>query len=153
MTEAAYKAHQQRIHKPEMRAELVDVLRDALWVRPKIELGPKKEFSLPWPPSVNHYWFRNKNGSMRIGEAGLAFRNNVGIICKGAQKLSGRLRIDVRAFPPDNRRRDIDNLGKAVFDSLQHAGVIEDDNQFDDIRIRRGAVQKPGRLIVEISTI
>lgn len=34
MTEAAYKAHQQRIHKPAERAKLVEVLRDALWVRP-----------------------------------------------------------------------------------------------------------------------
>jgi crossover junction endodeoxyribonuclease RusA len=31
--------------------------------------------------------------------------------------------------PPDNRRRDADNVQKSVLDALQHAGVFWDDSQ------------------------
>ncbi len=37
------------------------------------------------------------------------------------------IRIDIA--PPDDRRRDCDNVQKAVLDALQHAGVFWDDSQ------------------------
>lgn len=49
-----------------------------------------------------------------------------------------RLKVDIIAYPPDKRRRDLDNLLKAPQDSLQHAGVFHDDSQIADLRIRRG---------------
>lgn len=38
---------------------------------------------------------------------------------------------------PDRRRRDLDNMPKALFDGLTHAGVWTDDSQIDDLRIVR----------------
>jgi crossover junction endodeoxyribonuclease RusA len=35
----------------------------------------------------------------------------------------------VLAYPPDHRRRDLDNLAKAILDALQHAGVYGNDCQ------------------------
>jgi crossover junction endodeoxyribonuclease RusA len=112
-------------------------------------------FRLPYPPSVNHYWQRNRNGSMRIGAEGLAYRKEVFVACHNARvrKMKGRLYIEVIACPPDARRRDLDNLWKAILDALQHVGVIEDDNQFDRLEIRRGVIEKHGLLAVEIGYI
>ena len=67
-----------------------------------------------------------------------------------AKPLSGRLWVEVLAYPPDRRRRDLDNLGKASFDSLTHALVIEDDGLFDDMRFIRAGTTDGGMLKVTI---
>ena len=94
--------------------------------------------TLPWPPSVNHYWFRNKNGSMRVGEKGVLFRNSVAEIVAAAG-IAGDMKslviVTIEAHTPDKRRRDIDNVAKAILDSLTHAGVWGDDDQVDDLRM------------------
>jgi crossover junction endodeoxyribonuclease RusA len=49
------------------------------------------------------------------------------------------------ARPPDRRRRDLDNLAKAVLDGMN--GVLyDDDSQIDNLIIRRGGPM-PGGLV------
>ena len=48
-----------------------------------------------------------------------------------------RIRMEVIAYPPDKRRRDLDNLGKSLLDSLQHAGLYQDDSQIDYLSFER----------------
>jgi crossover junction endodeoxyribonuclease RusA len=67
--------------------------------------------------------------------------------------LSGRLAINILASPPDNRRRDLDNILKCLLDSLEHSGVVQDDCCFDDIRIIRKEPGKPGRVDIFISQL
>ncbi|OVC85618.1 RusA family crossover junction endodeoxyribonuclease, partial [Escherichia coli] len=67
--------------------------------------------------------------------------------------LSGRLAIKIIAEPPDKRRRDLDNILKAPLDALTHAGVLMDDEQFDEINIVRGQPVSGGRLGVKIYKI
>lgn len=110
---------------------------------------------LPYPPSVNHYWFRNRNGGMRIGTQGQAFRIATQSVVNrsGAGKMKGKLYVEILARPPDKRRRDIDNLLKATLDALQHANLYEDDNQINRIEICRGIVIKGGVLAVEVGLL
>ena len=112
--------------------------------------------TLPWPPSVNRYW-RHVGRRVLISREGRAFRRNVCALLGGggARKppVSGRIALAMDAFPPDRRRRDLDNLPKAVQDSLAHAGVYEDDSQIDLLIVRRCQVVRGGKLEVRIHDI
>jgi crossover junction endodeoxyribonuclease RusA len=95
------------------------------------------DLSLPWPPSVNRYW-RTFQGRMIISAEGRTYRKAVAdqvLIQRGAKHYQGKLKVQIEAWRPDNRRRDLDNLLKAVLDSLTHAGVWEDDGNIVDLRI------------------
>jgi len=93
--------------------------------------------TLPWPPSVNKYW-RTFQGRMIISAEGRSYRKAVAdqvLIQRGAKHYTGKLCVVIEAFRPDNRRRDLDNLLKAVLDGCTHAGVWEDDSNIVDLRI------------------
>lgn len=95
------------------------------------------EITLPFPPSVNTYW-RKWNNRMVISEKGRAYREAVGDLMTMQGKVfhtEKPLRVVIEAYRPDKRKRDLDNLLKATFDSLAHAGVYVDDSQIVDLRI------------------
>ena len=109
--------------------------------------------TLPYPPSINHYW-RRVGPRTLISREGRMFRRNVCALLAGGgfrtPPLDGRISLRMDAFPPDRRRRDLDNLQKSAIDALEHAGVFEDDSQIDLlITARRESVQG-GRLEVRI---
>lgn len=90
--------------------------------------------TLPWPPSVNRYW-RAVNGRNILSAEGRAYRASL----RPSDKIvRGRLAVTIYAYPPDKRRRDLDNMLKAVLDGLTHTGAIEDDGNIDDLHIVRG---------------
>lgn len=110
---------------------------------PKSTLVWEKE--LPLPPSINSYWKVNKSlGRLYVAEEGLEFRRSVRSIVGDSVPLTCRVAMDVILIAPDKRRRDVDNVQKALLDALTHAAVYQDDSQVDDLRIRRGTVQ-PGK--------
>ena len=95
------------------------------------------ELTLPWPPSVNTYW-RTFQGRMIICEKGRQYRKDVAdqvLIQRGSKNFAGKMRVEIQAFRPDNRRRDLDNLLKAILDGCTHAGVWVDDSNIVDLRI------------------
>lgn len=116
---------------------------------------PIYALTVPFPPSVNAY-YDNRVGTVargpragkryvgrKISDAGLIFRGEVFRRTRlGHQvppRLTGVLALRAIAFPPAlDRRRDLDNLGKALLDSLVSAGVLLDDVQFDEFSIYRG---------------
>lgn len=114
--------------------------------------------TLPWPPSTNRIW-RNVavHGKPRtlLSEEGRRFRSRVGQQCADCHlwgmRLDSRLRVEVQAFPPDLRARDLDNVLKATLDALTHAGVWLDDSQIDLLSVERAQVVKGGELRVTIS--
>ncbi len=108
--------------------------------------------TLPWPPSVNHYW-RTWRGRMLISRQGRAYREQVGAILRaaGVTPQSGRLAVHVELYPPDRRKRDVDNTFKAIGDSLQHGGAFQDDSQIVWLLLEKAEVVDSGRVIVRIA--
>lgn len=112
------------------------------------------QISLPYPPTVNHYW--GQLGSKKfLGKKGKEFREAVFLCCLNARKgtLNGRLHMEVYLYPPDKRKRDVDNVLKPLLDALEHAGVYENDSQIDKLCITRMEVKPQGLCNVTISVI
>ena len=112
------------------------------------------KLELPWPPSINHYWrhaVSKKRAVVYLSDEGRAYHGLVKKIASGA--VSGRLRVIITAYPPDKRKRDLDNVQKALLDSLVKCGVIEDDSHIDDLRIVRAESIKDGKVVVNIETV
>lgn len=89
---------------------------------------------------------------MRIIPEGLLFRQRVLLACRRARirPMKGNIGITIYAYPPDKRRRDLDNILKAILDALQHAGAYADDSQISGITIYRCHVAR-GHGFIEIS--
>ncbi len=107
---------------------------------------------LPYPPSVNHYWYRNGNRSF-LGKKGKQFREDVQTLYGGCTPHEGRLQVEVMMYPPDRRKRDVDNVLKPLLDALEHADIFLDDAQIDALSISRGDIEKGGRITVAITEI
>lgn len=109
------------------------------------------ELELPYPPSVNHYWRRVGTRTL-ISRGGRAFRQQVCslLALQGVRPLAGALLVEVIVSPPDRRRRDIDNVQKALLDALQHGGAYHDDSQIVRLTIERGEPIDGGKTIVRI---
>lgn len=95
---------------------------------------------LPYPPTVNHYWGRNGSRTF-IKARGIEFRKNVK---KCFEQLSfekittSKVTVTIKAYMPDNHKRDIDNLLKATLDAITHTELVwADDNQVDKLSIER----------------
>jgi len=118
--------------------------------------GPAVLLTLPYPPSVNHYW-RRVGPRTLISRQGRAYRKDVCALLGGSgvrkPPSGGRIALAMDAFPPDHRRRDLDNIAKSVLDALEHAGVYEDDSQIDLLLTRRREPVKGGRLEVRIDEL
>jgi crossover junction endodeoxyribonuclease RusA len=110
---------------------------------------------MPYPPSINTYW-RNVKGRTLISKKGRMYRDSIIKLAwasKWTQYGFDRVRVVITAYPPDRRRRDLDNMLKAVLDGLTYADIWHDDSQVDDLRIIRGTVERPGKLEVVIEAI
>ena len=96
------------------------------------------ELFLPYPPSVNHYW-RHTRGNTFISEEGRRYRDHVTALCIVAKApwVKGRVSVEVDVYPPDRRRRDLDNILKSLLDSIVHAQVITDDELIDRLVVTR----------------
>ncbi len=107
---------------------------------------------LPYPPSANHYW-RHYRGRMVISRGGRTFRKTVGaaLAAAGVRPMNGRLAVAVEIYPPDRRRRDIDNAQKALMDALEHGGAFLNDSQVVWLLTEKAEVVPGGKSIVRIA--
>jgi Holliday junction resolvase RusA-like endonuclease len=109
------------------------------------------EVELPYPPSINHYWRRVGSRTL-ISREGRRFRLRVMAILSAlrVEALSGPLSVEVEIHPPDHRRRDIDNVQKALLDALQHGGAYRDDSQVVRLAIVKREPVEGGKTLVRI---
>lgn len=110
-------------------------------------------FELPYPPSINHYYLRTSTGIV-LGAKGKTYRRDVYFLLhkyRGYYGKDKRLAVTLNIFPPDKRIRDLDNLTKAILDSMEHANVYENDNQIDMLTVIRRQRVPVGSIAVWIS--
>jgi len=111
---------------------------------------------LPWPPSVNGYW-RSYRGRQIISKRGREYRASAAAEMAVAgllnAQISGPVKVSIDLHPPTLRRYDVDNWAKAPLDALTHAGVWQDDEQVQELTLRKCGKEKPGCIVIEIEEI
>ena len=109
---------------------------------------------LPWPPTVNSYYKVTRNGQRYLDKKVRAFREAVlEEVMEQAPhlRLDEKLFMEVYLFPPDRRKRDLDNYMKGLLDALTDSELWEDDSLIDQLHIFRGEIVKDGHVRVELS--
>ena len=112
------------------------------------------ELWLPWPPSINRYYAPGRTGGLYLSARGSAYRRSCELAVHeqigGHKTIDYRMAVDIVLFPPTRRKCDIDNYLKALFDALQHTGVISDDALIDRLSVLRGDIRTDGccRLLI-----
>ncbi len=111
--------------------------------------------SLPYPPTGNHA-VKHASGRHYLTAEARTYVNQVRsiAICSAADNfLDADLMVTVEVFPPDHRRRDLDNVWKLLSDALTKANVWKDDYQVVDLRLVRGEVRPGGMVVVSIEEV
>lgn len=117
-------------------------------------------FRLPFPPTVNHYWriaiIHGRPRSL-LSADGRRYKKDalqaIGLQRRPLTSFTGRIRVRIKVYPPDRRKRDLDNLFKATLDVMTAAKIWNDDEQIDDLGIVRGEVRPGGEMDIIITRI
>lgn len=111
--------------------------------------------TLPYPPSVNHYWKTRvlRRGARYVPQVyvspdGQQYQRTVAKVLDGVPRFNGQLRVQILVQPPDGRARDLDNVLKCLLDSLTKTGLWQDDSQVASLLVVRGDQTKGGSVLV-----
>ena len=114
------------------------------------------EFTMPCPPSVNH-WHQPCRGRIIKGAAArdyecaaVNYLRSIGLV---GEKIEGQLSVSIVLMPPTNSRYDIDNRTNGIFDSLSASGFWVDDSQVQKLTIEKGEKVKNGMVSIAINVI
>lgn len=110
------------------------------------------EITLPYPPSVNRLWRAKKGGGVYRSAEYVNWKKAAAwelAVQVKSRSIQGRFKILIEAVAPDKRRRDIDNICKAILDVLVAARVIEDDHMCRDLHVRWVEGGPPVRIEIE----
>lgn len=119
---------------------------------------------LPWPPSVNQYWrhalFKTKRGTVArtlLSRQGRMYRNKaLATIAKQYpihEIIRDPVKVEIHLFPPDKRKRDIDNYNKGILDALTYARIWEDDHLVDQLLVKRKEQVPNGSVTLRIERV
>lgn len=103
------------------------------------------------PPSVNTYWGFNKSRRYLTTLAN-RFVKDLSNWVKPKMSKS-RLKLEVTFCYKDKRVRDLDNNLKPLIDGLVKCGLCVDDEQFDELHIKRGEPIKGGLIKIKVSEL
>lgn len=117
-------------------------------------MGEAISFELPWPPSVNRY-YRHVGPRVLISREGRRYRMMCVSRLGGVfPKLEGKVKLAGEFYPPDARKRDLDNVLKCMIDSLVHAGLMRDDSQIKHIDVQMMSPVPPeGAVYIKLEEI
>ena len=103
---------------------------------------------------MNHIWRRLGSRTV-ISREGRRYRQTVcaALAAMRVTAMLGRLSVRVTVCPPDARRRDLDNVQKALLDALAKGGAYRDDSQIDRLEVIRGPITPAGKVLVEITQL
>lgn len=111
------------------------------------------EIYLPFPPSVNNYYVKTKRGVF-ISMKGKKYRQAVEQAVNEQLpdiNITDRMLVEVVLYPPDRRKRDVDNYNKSLLDALTQCELWEDDVLIDQLFNYRGETTKSGSVFVRIT--
>jgi len=110
------------------------------------------EIELPWPPSVNHYKVIRK-GKMILAQKVRDYFTECRFCVNSmyGKNLDSLLEITIELYPPDLRRRDIDNCIKPILDGMTYSKVWLDDSQIKAMHVYMKEKIKGGKVILKIS--
>lgn len=110
-----------------------------------------RNLELPYPPTVNTYW-RRVGFKTIVSKRGRDYRDQVRAILEESvyKQTTEQVELRILLYMPDKRRRDIDNVLKALLDSLEYGGALENDNQVWKLIIERAGFVKGGMVVLEI---
>jgi len=124
--------------------------------------------TLPYPPSINH---SKKVGRLRTTKAGKLYQQkfnspetmrfyyevwvkirslNASERLRFVHDATISLEVAIDIYPPDDRRRDIDNGIKIILDSLQRGGLIANDYQIARLVVQRMSKIEHGQIILRV---
>lgn len=117
------------------------------------------EIYLPFPPTVNNYYVKTQRG-VHISQKGKKYRE---LVAEAYMEqlpdvmIEDKMLVEVVLWMPDNRKRDVDNYKKALFDALSphpkdgYPGIWEDDSLIDQDFAYRGEVMRGGQVLLIIN--
>lgn len=111
--------------------------------------------SLPWPPTGNHAVRHGRFGHYATKEA-KAYRTITAALCRPhrpKKPLAGQIKVLAIFFPPDRRRRDMDNVWKTLSDALTLAGIWKDDCQIAELTLIRRDPVPGGSVAVQVTEL
>lgn len=120
------------------------------------------EFTMPWPPTVNHYHQPIRRGKgVRVIKGAEAkkyakqmetYLAEIGIANERINE-SAKLSVHLILHPPTLARYDIDNRTKGVFDALSNVNFYADDSQIVKLVIEKGEKIQGGNVEVKVNII
>jgi len=111
------------------------------------------EIELPYPPSGNHIW-KHAGSKHYLTDVARNYYAQVKWQVAAAGQAIGaecKLSVECSLYPPDNRRRDLDNAWKVIADAITKAGVWQDDKLVRKLQLEWMDVRKTPSVVVRIS--
>lgn len=112
---------------------------------------------MPFPPTLNHLFFNLKSGGRAKAKDYAKWEKLADSYAYLTPRVlfTGPVAVEYVYHRPDNRRRDVANLEKAVSDTLQRWKIVQDDCQIHHLTLRWAAPGEvsPGEVSVTVTEI
>lgn len=118
----------------------------------------ERQFTMPWPPSLNAIW-RSVGGRIILAAVSRKYKERAAAalpVGRVPPPMAGRLWVWLTFHPPAKVARqpwDIANREKLLCDVLTQQRVWVDDSQIDVLVLQRGEPTATGHVAVHIVTI